>query len=94
LERRELVRAWRVSGLSAGAFSRQNKIAQTTLLRWAAQVGLGPAAAAAPDFVRLEVARRATPLVVQAGRARIFVEPGFDAALLRTVVDALSGGTA
>jgi hypothetical protein len=44
---------------------------------------------AAPDFVRVHVAPRRASLLVEAGRGRIFVEPGFDPVLLRAVVEAL-----
>ncbi|MBL0196374.1 MAG: hypothetical protein IPQ09_26430 [Myxococcales bacterium] len=43
--------------------------------------------------MRLEVAPRAVGgLVVEVGPAKVRVEPGFDAGLLREVVRALAGG--
>lgn len=48
-------------------------------------------------MVRLEVMRTPTtsrsPLLVEVGRARIRIEPGFDAEQLRLVVAALSAET-
>ena len=46
-----------------------------------------------PTFVRLELRRPSPQVVVEVGAARIVVEPGFDATLLRAVVDALGSGT-
>ena len=47
-----------------------------------------------PRFARLvPAARERAALRVEVGQATIRVEPGFDAALLREVVSALSGAT-
>lgn len=70
----------------------------------AARLGVGASAAylwikearekSKPTFARLVPASRATEsssLVLEVGRARVHVEAGFDAALLKQVVSALSG---
>jgi hypothetical protein len=66
-------------------------MSETSLKRWAA-VDEGEAMPQAAAFVRLQVAGRAvgTGLVVEVGRARVRVEPGFDGQLLRAVVAALA----
>lgn len=90
-QRAALVHQWRASGLSASAFARRHGFAPQNLPRWAARLdSSSPAPApAALTFVRLETAPRA-PLVVEVGAARVRVEPGFDPALLREVVVALT----
>jgi hypothetical protein len=94
-QRAALVQQWRASGLSALAFARRHGFAPQNLPRWAARLDTSsPApASAALTFVRLETAPRAL-LVVEVGAARVRVEPGFDPALLRAVVVALSDRTA
>ena len=86
------MRAYRASGQNAYRFSQDHGVPASSLSRWIAEVdaqtdGLGVGV----DFVRLEVAR-AEPrdhLVVEVGGARVHVGRGFDAELLREVVDAL-----
>ena len=84
-ERARVVQAWRASGESAYLFARANGVALNSLKRWAC---------AAPEeqrFLRLEVAAAAaTAIAVEVGAARVVVEKGFDRALLRAVVEALS----
>ena len=85
-ERARVVQAWRVSGESAFRFAKTHGVALNSLKRWASQH---------PDeqrFLRLEVAPPATTttIAVQVGAARVVVEKGFDRALLRAVVEALS----
>jgi hypothetical protein len=85
-ERARVVREWRASGDSAFRFARSNGVALNSLKRWASAV---------PEeqrFVRLEVAPPAitTTVAVHVGSARVVVERGFDPALLRAVVEALS----
>jgi len=65
-----------------------------SLRRWSWELGdavSGPPA----KFLRLQVAPRSEPsgLTVEVGRARVRLEQGFDAELLRSVVEALSGGS-
>jgi len=88
-ERRRIVEHWQRSGLSAAAFARANGLAVSTLDRWRAMVAKSPAPNV--SFVRLEVARPVAPLVVEVGGARIRLERGFDAGLLREVLAALAG---
>ena len=87
-ERSAIVGAWRTSGLTAGNFARERGMSQTSILRWAAEVD-----DAAPAFVRLELPTKRTSagLAVHIGPVRILVERGFDGALLRELVDVLSG---
>lgn len=92
------MRAWRASGVSAAKYSEEHGLSKGSLCRWAAEVdGRGSRVRPAPEprtaFVRLEVAPRAVGgLVVEVGPAKVRVEPGFDAGLLREVVRALAGG--
>lgn len=67
---------------------------ESTLQRWRQRQRREPVAAITPvDFVRLVPAapRALGRVVVEVGTARILVEAGFDAALLRAVVAALAG---
>jgi len=84
-ERARIVQAWRASGLGAIRFARESGVAPNSLKRWASAI---------PDeqrFVRLEIASRtAATLAVQIGAVRVVIESGFDRALLRAVVEALS----
>jgi hypothetical protein len=80
-----VVQAWRASGDSAFRFARANGVAVNSLKRWAS------ALREEQTFLRLEVAApTAAKIVVQVGAARVMVESGFDRALLRAVVEALS----
>lgn len=82
-----MVQAWRASGESAFRFARTHGVALNSLKRWAS------AQADEQRFLRLEVAPPATTtstVAVHVGAARVVVEKGFDPALLRAVVEALS----
>ncbi len=83
-----MVEAWRASGESAFRFARAQGIALNSLKRWAA------ALSDEQRFLRLEVAPSPPPptttIAVHVGAARVVVEAGFDRALLRAVVEALS----
>lgn len=84
-ERARIVDEWRASGESAYRFARG--LSLNSLKRWATALGRGP------QFVRLQVAAPATPvaaMAVEVRGARVVVEAGFDPALLRAVVEALS----
>jgi transposase-like protein len=84
-ERSRIVKEFRRSGESAYRFARAKGISINSLKRWASAEVEGPA------FVRLEVAPSTAPtVVVQVGSARVVVAKGFDGALLRAVVEALS----
>ena len=83
-----MVQAWRASGASAFRFARANGVALNSLRRWASAI---PEQPAQRTFVRLEVAAPAVvTIAVQVGAARVVVASGFDRALLRAVVEALS----
>lgn len=80
-----MVQAWRASGESAYRFAQRSGVALNSLRRWASAV---PEEA---RFLRLEVARSVPASIsVEVGVARVVVEQGFDPALLRAVVEALS----
>ena len=86
-ERARVVREWRASGESAYQFAKSKGIALNSLKRWAS------AEADRPAFIRLEVAATPTTapqLAIEVRGARVLVEKGFDAGLLRSVVEALS----
>jgi hypothetical protein len=69
--------------------------APANLPRWAARLNEAPNEnERALTFVRLESAPRGAALVVEVGSARVRVEPGFDPALLRAVVTALTEASA
>lgn len=92
-ERRSILRALEQSGLSATKFAASRGMPESTLQRWRQRQRKEPVAAITPvDFVRLVPAapRVAGRVVVEVGSARILVEPGFDAVLLREVVAALT----
>ena len=90
--RTALVAQWRSSGLSAFAFAKRHGFAQANLSRWAARLKRPSAREPlrALTFVRLETAPRGAALLVEVGSARVRVEPGFDPALLRAIVTALT----
>jgi hypothetical protein len=94
-ERQREVAGWRASGLSAVEYASARGYSPGTLSRWARRATSTErkARVTAPKLVRLEVAAvvAVTPLVVEAGRGRVMVSAGFDAALLRAVVEALAG---
>jgi hypothetical protein len=91
-EWRREVEGWRASGESMEAYARRRGYSKSSLGRWSSAYRPAPTDDA-PRMVRLEVARAAAvsraSVVVQIGGARVVVEPGFDAELLREVVDAL-----
>jgi hypothetical protein len=91
-ERRREVARWRASGMDAGSYCAAHDISEESLRRWRGEAE-GRRAATAPAFLRLEVtgARERRGLTVEVGPARVQVEEGFDAKLLREVVAAISG---
>jgi hypothetical protein len=80
------------------AYCASRGITEESLRRWRKEVDgrLSSPASPAPRFVRVELARRPVQsgLTLEVGQARVRVEAGFDAELLREVVKALSGGAA
>lgn len=86
VERRQEVDGWRASGLSAVAYAAGRGYSAGTLRIWAADLALEE-----PKFVRLELATpQPAELTVEIAGARVLLRRGFDAALLRDVVAALS----
>lgn len=96
-ERRREVEGWRASGEGVERYAARRGYSATTLRKWIASVGgeAGAARAAkakAPALVRVvaQSAAEAAEVVIEVGAARIRVPQTFDAALLRSVVIALS----
>ena len=100
----ERVAAWRASGKTPEAFTRDEPYAPATLRWWSSRlrrrVEAKQSTAKQPPSVKrdavsvamVKVVRRSEPsepLVVEVGLARIFVGERFDAALLARVVAAL-----
>jgi hypothetical protein len=90
-EQEREVQAWRASGLTAEAFCARRGFSAQSLFRWAA-AKRSVALTRPTEFVRLEVAATsmAAGVVIELGAARIRVDRGFDAQLLRDVVAALT----
>ena len=94
IEKQRVLAELKASGETPWRFARQAGITPGTLYRWMEKQAVTPA----PRFARLVTERRARPgtgvvagrIAVQVGDARVQVEPGFDAVLLRAVVAALS----
>lgn len=87
------VAAWLESDKTASAFAAGRGYSPAALRRWAKEQETPCPARPACEFVRLEVVGEPTAeLKVEVGSARIIVSHGFDAELLRRVVDALAVG--
>jgi transposase-like protein len=88
-QREQLVAEVRKTGESVQAVADRLGVTASSAHLWMKKAS---AARSAPVFAR--VVRTPTPagrsLTLEVGRARVRVEPGFDAALLREVVTALS----
>jgi transposase-like protein len=94
-ERRREVEGWRASGEGVEKYAARRGYSATTLRKWISLVGSeggGATKAKAPALVRVvaQSAAEAAEVVIEVGAARIRVPQGFDAALLRSVVLALS----
>jgi transposase-like protein len=95
-DRQRYLAELKASGETPWSFARRIGITPANLYRW---MRVQPGSTA-PKFVQLVTARRsggAAPVSagrvsVQVGEATVQVELGFDATLLRAVVDALSSG--
>jgi hypothetical protein len=89
----ERVTAWRASGLPATQFSVGKAFTASGLRYWASR--LKQASGATTGVTLARIVRSATDVKgqvaveVSSAGARVIVEPGFDAALLREVVAAL-----
>ena len=92
-EKREMVMAWRASGLSATRFARLAGVSATSLRDWSIGLPSPTATEGGTRFVEVEVVEPVpvARLVVEiAGTGhRVAVPPGFDAHELRRVVAAL-----
>jgi transposase len=97
----ERVREWRGSGGSAEEFAEGRGFKGSTLRFWASslrKLERGPRATSQASVRLLRVVRKpspasGSPIEVAVGAARIVVRPGFDAMLLRQLVEALGGAT-
>ena len=96
----ERVREWRASGKSAEEFAEGRGFKGSTLRFWASSLRnleSEPRAASQGRVRLLRVVRKPSPpdsaIEVAVGGARVVVRPGFDAALLRQLVEALGGTT-
>jgi transposase-like protein len=87
----KIVGQWGASGLSAARYAREHDLSIQSLWRWI-RIHRNEPTAKPVSFVRLDVIRSPSSVVVEVGGARIRVQGGFDAELLRSVVSALSGG--
>ena len=101
-EHDELLHAVRTQGEPVAVAAARLGVVVSTAYNWVRDAGKAtrvdkagaPAASARPTFVELvPVPRRPAdgPLIVRVGAAEVVVPMGFDAALLRAVVDALGG---
>jgi transposase-like protein len=84
-KRRELMAAFRRSGVSLRAFAERAGVPYSTMVYWR-QRG---EPTASPTFVPVEVAPTGGPIEVVVGSAVVRVEPGFDEAHLARVVRSL-----
>jgi hypothetical protein len=96
----ERVREWHASGKTAEEFAEGRGFKGSTLRFWAStlrRIERGPARVRKPRVRLVRVVARpavaGASLEVTVGAARVTVRPGFDAALLRQLVEALGGGT-
>ena len=97
----ERVRSWRSSGLTPEAFAQGREFKASTLVYWASRLRRGesrervrPEGEPSVRMVRVVGQPAAsTGVTVQVGAASVVVRTGFDAALLRQVVEALGGAS-
>lgn len=95
----ERVREWRACGMSAEEFAEGRGFKGSTLRFWASslrKLESEPRAGAHAHVRLLRVVRKVSAessIEVAIGGTRIVVRPGFDAGLLKQVVEALGGGT-
>lgn len=87
-EQRSEVEAWRGSGLAMAKFARMRGYSRSSLEKWARALREEQSGDEL-KFVRLEVAHRCASLEIEIGAARIRLARGFDAELLREVVEVL-----
>lgn len=90
-ERHALIRAVTKRGEAVPVVAARLGVPVSTAYRWM-RVAMAAAAPPPPTFVEVVAERAVTAsLVVRVGTAEIEVRRGFDARLLREVVDALGG---
>jgi hypothetical protein len=96
----ERVREWRASGKRAEEFAEGRGFKGSTLRFWASTLRKAerdPRVAGKPGVRFLRVVRQSPEselaIEVAVGKARVVVRPGFNAALLRQLVDALGGAS-
>ena len=98
------VSEWRQSGKAAEEFAAGRGYEGSTLRYWSSRLKTGKTASGGhlPTVRLARVIRRArgsaataadAGIVVEVGRARVTVRRGFDASVLRDVVEALQGGS-
>lgn len=100
---RQRVRAWRASGETAAQFAEGKGFAEATLRWWAWKLRgkVAPPAPAEPiALLRVvrsgdagspaELPRRASPIEIELGRARVSVGAGADRGALRDVLEVLA----
>lgn len=95
----ERVQEWRASGKTAEEFAEFRGFKGSTLRFWASTLRRGETGKVRVHKPRVRLVRvvarpttAETSLEVAVGSARVTVRPGFDAALLRQLVEALGGG--
>ena len=96
----ERVGEWRASGKTAEEFAEGRGFKGSTLRYWASTLRTAEGAPGRTRKPRVRLVRvvarpsaAEASLEVAVGAARVTVRPGFDAALLRQVVDALRGAS-
>ena len=93
-ERSELMRAVKKGGEAVSTVAARLGVPASTAHRWMRGAAVESAPMKSPTFVEV-VAERAgrSTILVRVGVAEIEVHAGFDARLLREVVEVLGGGT-
>jgi hypothetical protein len=89
---RQVLTDQRTSGMGAAAFCRARGIAAWQMSYWRKALGAGAKRTGTEDssFVELKSGLVGAGIVVEAGRWRVRVEPGFDAATLLRTLEALA----
>jgi hypothetical protein len=89
-EWRRIIAEQLAGGQSAAAYCRERGIPVWKFSYWRGTLKVKAGAPAAGGFVELRPARRQAGVWVEAGRWRVSVEPGFDAATLLRALEALT----
>jgi len=88
-QRERLLAEVRKTGESVRVVAERLGVTASSAYLWMKEAGAAPSAPVFARVVRAPAPARRS-LTLEVGRARVRVEPGFDAALLREVVSALS----